>query len=283
MMKRVFSLLLTVVMLFALVPSAIADYDYFLTYPEVGGKFDFDYTLAEAAPAEVCNYFEGLIAADTPDSEYEYMNLGGFYLVDDTFTFSAETGGSIYGYYVPEWTSSGEHIHIKDYHLMAAVRDKASGEIISVENWGRHIQSIEEFVDKKLTLPDFYDYDRHEVIFFRYALDFYPDRDYTTPAAVPEVYVSWVTAVDAQGYIYGDANKDHKVSLADVSIMLKYLARWESVGIEVSPYIDEDSERNCFYNIQDVARVLRMIAGYESVSANRYNLVCTSAAKYYYK
>ncbi len=58
-------------------------------------------------------------------------------------------------------------------------------------------------------------------------------------------------------YIFGDANGDGKINLADASIIMKYIAKWRDLNINIYA---ADYDRDGKVNLSDVSRILRYAA-----------------------
>lgn len=154
---------------------------------------------------------------------------------------------------------------------------------------GQQIESIEIFRDVKLELPDYFDYARHSIMFFTYVVDFYPNKDYSAPTDVPSLSVTDAFEVDLDDFIFGDADGNCTVDLKDVTIMLKYLAKWKSVKIAKPIYAFDYDEccfslENCYYNMPAIISVLKFIAGWDidSLGLSNYDLARCSPAAYYF-
>lgn len=61
-------------------------------------------------------------------------------------------------------------------------------------------------------------------------------------------------------YAMGDVNKDGTVNLADVTLMLKYIAKWDCVSIDLDL---ADVNGNGRIGIDDVSMMLKLIAGWD--------------------
>lgn len=60
----------------------------------------------------------------------------------------------------------------------------------------------------------------------------------------------------------GDANGDGKINISDVSAVLKYIAKWDSIEVDSA---DADVTGDGKVNISDVSMLLKYIAGWDSV------------------
>lgn len=239
------------------------------TYNEIGGSIRLPYTLEDDIPEEYGNYFEELLN-NPVDSEYMGVHVNEFFLIGDNFGTTVSAIGSIFEKYLSPNVSHTELIYARDMYLIAAVAKKDSGDILGLELIARPGGNIKKYREKLFNLPDYFDIEKHQIVFLNYIIDFYPmESKDGVLSNEPTVYVCNPVYVDVSNYIFGDANKDGKVNLTDVSLMLKYLAKWDNVKLDNSilnltygnnPYIDA---RLYYYNMTSISFVLKIICGWD--------------------
>ena len=128
-----------------------------------------------------------------------------------------------------------------------------------------------------IDMPDFFDPDKHNLtLYFRSASDitrslannnkvfFNPHKimtegSWTAPEIKPEPKPE-PEPEPIPAYETGDANRDGKVNITDVSFILKYIAEWEDVVIDTVLSDMDDSGR---IGLVDVSLVLKRIAGWD--------------------
>ncbi len=75
-----------------------------------------------------------------------------------------------------------------------------------------------------------------------------------------EVYILGADIVAREGIDYGDTNGDGGINLSDISLMLKYIAKWEDLTIDVDAAdVNDDGMVNLF----DVSHLLKYLAKWE--------------------
>ena len=80
-----------------------------------------------------------------------------------------------------------------------------------------------------------------------------------------------VTAGDdsIKALIYGDADRNGKINLSDVSAMLKYAASWNIDISEAAADVDKNDEAN----VADVSKLLKYLAGWDNISLGNVRMI----------
>lgn len=161
-------------------------------------------------------------------------------------------------------------------NLYAVTVDKESGEIVRYDFI--HDLLPDGWDDEEAFSPsnsEYFDFekDRVEIAFpagidtdkYSYALCVLVYPDYVFDGLYyGEVYLSAMTdvAVLSEDSVYGDANEDGALNLADATEILKYIAKWD--GIELNRNLC-DVDGDLSVGMTDISRILRLIAGWANI------------------
>lgn len=261
--RKILSAILVATFVFTCIPTVFAQ-EYVLTYNDIEGKIKLPYTFTDVVPEACSDFFEELLK-NPVSSKYKGAYAYDYFVIGNTFGATAASFGSAFANYKSPDVSYEEIIYVRDMYLIAAISEKDSGNILGLELLGQHNDNVTEFQHRMFDISDYFDFEKHQVIFFTYVVDFYVEGSGNL-ADEPKLYVFDPVYVDVDKYIYGDANKDGKINLTDVTLMLKYMAKWSTVSVDRSLLDTEHSKNayyNCWYNMVDVSYVLKIIAGWD--------------------
>ncbi|MBR5565662.1 MAG: hypothetical protein IKW08_05785 [Roseburia sp.] len=267
--KRIVALVLILTTAFSGLPSVS---ECILKFDKPSDPIDLPYTLTDTIPEEYGDYFEKLLknpySDETPPVTYDT------YLLGNTIGTSMCMPNLLFTAWIIRLDS--KYAKATSSNLIAAVREKDSENILALELiiTHREIHKLynEYLYDINLKLPDYFDTEKHELVLFfyhvaRYGTHSHIDESFKlTDETTQFIYTSFI--IDVEKYIYGDANKDGKVNLTDITLMLKYMAGWNTVTIDTSLLNKEHSRHsydpsNCWYNMIDMSYVLKSIAGWD--------------------
>lgn len=242
--------------------------------------------LCDEIPAEHVDYFSGLpsLVRDNRAS-LEIMDIKA--CKDSSGLFVSLNGRSssvIYADYSTVLGQNSTALTLR-HTLYAMIIDKETSLAITVDSLGlpkcEHDgwSNFRENKDIYIRLPENFDNEKHELVFFiyydfgqSYTVTLHPtlgdyfavdemDRYFVengVKAAISEPVVADLSFMDYYGN--GDVNGDGKLNLSDISIMMKYIANWDIEGFNK---MAADANCNSIVNIEDVAMFLKRISGWK--------------------
>ena len=234
---------------------------------------ELSFSFSDPLPTEYADYFENLLENPSADDKYNVKPASISY-VFGKYQFGSSWGLSSHDKF--------GHNKIRNSKRILAIRDTESNNIIAINTYEWDENNATAFTSILSDLPDFFDIEKHEFVFFYYVIEYYSGDDYTDPS--PVYFAGKPVAINLRDHIFGDADKNGVVNLNDVTIILKHIADWSNVEIEYPPY---DGANGCSpYVIQNVTTILKIIAGWgiESFELEHsdYGFERYASLRYYY-
>jgi len=236
--------------------------------------------LSEKIPEECTKIFSDILTFERDEDAYINITDVKWYTLDDAVLVSLDGGVKLTKTIViDEWSGFPGMDYSKKTFLRVMILSRDSETPVSYCEFLNKYKSYDHdlnafdydtFVnamnaedsvsieDMLIILPKDFDPEKHKIVFFWYI----EKTDDTKAVSISEP----VELVLSQDAVMGDGdfNKDGKIRLTDVSLMLRYIAKW---NINKNEYSLEkgDVNFNEVIDIKDCAAVLKIIAGWQHV------------------
>ncbi len=293
--KKLLSLAVVFAVLLSIVPSVTAyDFDIVAITPRNDKIMELPpFSLSEELTKEYADFFEKLLAdpVDRPDvvktkSPYTICLNGRDLNLFIPICNNQLDAFPIQGWYTPNIAFTYQTANF------IAVREIESKKLISIQTISQfkdengNFDQYPDFIDYKLSvvLPECFDLSTHEVIFFSFIVDYTdPESFYGVSEYPQDYYVTVPLCIDnLDSYIFGDANKDGKVRLNDVILMLKYIAKWDSIVIDRTLFTAEkDNPNYCWYYLELAKSTLKLCADWDPSNIDTAYPISRAASAHY--
>ena len=233
--------------------------------------------LSYSMPEDYKNYYSEILSL--PRDEEAYVKVTN----TEWFPHGNEAVVSIEGFArtrTPEFNENGYYRVIAGAYLCAMILCRDNGTPIGYDTFikkhlaydfddvgsEKHPDEIKTIDNVYLLLPKDFDAEKHRVILFWYITN-YDENDNVSISEPVEVSFTYETTAGT-----GDVNGDGRLNLADVSLMLKYIAKWNMQSKNYNfdkGNLDFSSSLNAF----DCSIALKKIAGWRTPTYWPYSLI----------